>query len=127
MYLVLVSITALILILKLYNYVDKFNLEEKNIFFPNISKYLLYLKYSDMFILCNNFYAKVKLMYLFYYFNLNITLIVSCTAFHWLQCTQNSFKTYHILQYIFFSALAVLHCDIFYEGKIYTLGIYIIH
>lgn len=38
MYLVLVSITALILILKLYNYVDKFNLEEKNIFFPNISK-----------------------------------------------------------------------------------------
>lgn len=38
MYLVLVSITALILILKLYNYVDKFNLEEKNIFFLNISK-----------------------------------------------------------------------------------------
>lgn len=32
MYLVLVSITALILILKLNDYVDKYNLEEKNIF-----------------------------------------------------------------------------------------------
>lgn len=60
MYFVLVLIIVLILILKLYNYVDKFNLEEKNIFFLNISKYLLYLKYFDMFILCNNFYVKVK-------------------------------------------------------------------
>lgn len=50
MYFVLVLIIVLILILKLYNYFDKFNLEEKNIFFLNISKYLLYLKYFDMFI-----------------------------------------------------------------------------
>lgn len=133
MYIILVSITALILILKLYMLINCTYIEEKYIFFPlPDSKYLPYQKYTDMFILCNNFYAKDKLMYLFYYFHLNKSqffLLLHNYNFvraqHFID--RNAHKICTVTCSTYFSQLQLFCVVIFYEGKIYTLGIFIAH